>query len=613
MERLSFGNDAKWKELCEEKNIYLGPSFTEDHVEMLEGLYSEKISEDHPVFREYRTAMRSRDEQRTFKILKTILRMNPDHEAAQRHFGQLSVKILEQRLDHLDLLIREGRKDELLTLMDEVETTDWVIPPEKSTKSSLWENALAVRQTYRKADAKARCEEILVQLAQMRSVEEWKDALSHIGEFFELSQEYELESEYEADDINAYNEYREWAEDRMDEDRDARALQALVARFKTRIAEMKQSENAGALTVENYLEFQAEINTFRKEFEDMDRSDVPPEILMDLQKGVGWAKNRVSKLRSRTKKIWIGTAFLTVGAVVAFLIWFNFKQERSDLLDSVAEAEKVADPFKQWTFLQAFGNDEVEKKYLERKDVELQNGLDSLIDKTFANACSLDMVKKEVFLIATEGTTLPFAEAAVLKRGQTDVVVKLCEGVLAESPPNLKLMWNFLERFRDEDIAKGFALRKDLRKLVAALRPTYDKAMKDVDRALRSEVTRANLRFAQDRSEDVEDMEAILKELKDLNQPPKVAGWEPLLMENNLLEPNFPYHAYAEHAEVFPLLDKIDGKIDSIQEGQRIVLNEFDTLEGDVSKLRRSILEANGKFKEEGEVDGYILNQGPFI
>ena len=97
MERLSFAGDAKWKELCEEKSIYLGPNFTDDHVDMLEGLYGEKISEDHPVFREYRTAMRSRDEQRTFKILKTILRMNPDHEAAQRHFGQLSVKILEQR------------------------------------------------------------------------------------------------------------------------------------------------------------------------------------------------------------------------------------------------------------------------------------------------------------------------------------------------------------------------------------------------------------------------------------------------------------------------------------------------------------------------------------
>ncbi|MFP6854910.1 MAG: hypothetical protein VB980_03940, partial [Opitutales bacterium] len=318
MERLSFGGDAKWKELCEEKGIYLGPNFTDDHVDMLEGLYGEQISEDHPVFREYRTAMRSRDEQRTFKILKTILRMNPDHEAAQRHFGQLSVKILEQRLDHLDLLIREGRKDELLDIMDEVETTDWVIPPEKSAKYPIWENAIAVRQTYRKADAKIRCEEILIELTQFKGAEQWKEALSVIGEFFELSQEHDLESEHEADDINAYNEFREWAEDRMEEDRDARALQALVARFKNRITEMKQAESAGGLTMDNYLEFQSEINGFRKEFEDMGRADVPPEVLMDLQKGAGWAKGRVAKMRSRTKKLWIGTVFLAVSAVVAF-------------------------------------------------------------------------------------------------------------------------------------------------------------------------------------------------------------------------------------------------------------------------------------------------------
>ena len=613
MERLSFGDDEKWQELCKEKNIYLGPNFTEAHVEMLNGLYSEKISEDHPVFREYRTAMRSRDEQRTFKILKTILRMNPDHEAAQRHFGQLSVKILEQRLDHLDLLIREGRKDELLTLMDEVETTDWVISPEKSAKANLWENALAVRQTYRKADAKSRCEEILVELAQIRSTEEWKDALSHIGEFFTLSQEFELENEHEVDDINAYNEYREWAEDRMDEDRDTRALQALVARFKNRIAEMKQSENAGGLTVENYLEFQAEINTFRKEFEDMGRSDVPPEILMDLQKGMGWAKNRVTKLRSRTKKIWIGTAFLTVAAVVAFLLWFNFKQERSNLLDSVAQIQKDNDPFKQWSFLQNFGSDEVEKKYLQQKDGELQDGLDSLVEKTFANACALDVGRKEAFLVETEGKSIPFATDDALKRGQTEVVVKLCEDMLAQDPPNLKLMWNFLERFRNEDIAKGFALRRDLQRLVDALRPNYEKAMKDVDVNSRSAVSKANLLFAKDRPEDIEDMKTLLKGLQDLNQPLNVAGWESLLADQTQLRSQFPYHAYAEHAEVFPMLDKIDGKINSIQEGQRIVLNEFDALEGDVSKLRRGILEAHEKFKTNGEVDGFILNQGNFI
>ncbi|MBG30420.1 MAG: hypothetical protein CMI31_10530 [Opitutae bacterium] len=614
MERLSFGGDAKWKELCEEKSIYLGPNFTDDHVDMLEGLYGEKISEDHPVFREYRTAMRSRDEQRTFKILKTILRMNPDHEAAKRHFGQLSVKILEQRLDHLDLLIREGRKDELLDIMDEVESTDWVIPPEKSTKATLWENALAVRQTYRRADSKLRCEQILVDLGQLRDAEEWKEALSLIGEFYELSQEYDLESEHAADDINAYNEFREWAEERMEEDRDARALQALVSRFKNRITEMKQAENAGGLSIENYLEFQAEINTFRKEFEDMGRSDVPPEVLMDLQKGVGWVKNRIAKQRGRTKRIWIGTVVLTVAAVVAFLIWFNFRQERSDLLDSVVAAENLQDPFKQWAFLQSFGQDEVQKKYMESKDEELQKGLASVVEKTFVNACALDTAgKQEDFLVATEGTTLSFADEPTMKRGRTDVVIKLCEGMLATNPPNLNAMWDFVQRFRDEDIAKGIKLRKVLRKRVDALLPAYEEAMKDVDRDLRSEVTRAHLSFSKERKQDIDGLIAVLTELKDLNQQPKLLQWQPLMEQEVQLTAEFPFHLYASSPEVSSLLDEIDGKIRSIQENSAIAADEYDDLTGELAKLKSRIVAAAQKFKSEAEIDNFVLNQGTFI
>ena len=82
MEKLSFGNDAKWKELCEEKGLYLGPNWSDDHVDLLNGLYDKEISEDSPLFREYRAAARSRDEDKTFKILKMILKANPDHAAA---------------------------------------------------------------------------------------------------------------------------------------------------------------------------------------------------------------------------------------------------------------------------------------------------------------------------------------------------------------------------------------------------------------------------------------------------------------------------------------------------------------------------------------------------
>ena len=83
---------------------------------MLNGLYDKEITEDSPLFREYRTAARSQDEEKTFKILKMILKANPDHASAKRHFGQLSVKIQENKIRELDSLYKLAGKPSFSTL-----------------------------------------------------------------------------------------------------------------------------------------------------------------------------------------------------------------------------------------------------------------------------------------------------------------------------------------------------------------------------------------------------------------------------------------------------------------------------------------------------------------
>ena len=112
-------------------------------MDLLEKLYSKKISEDSPIFREYRDAARSRDDERTFRILKELLKAHPGHPAAKRHYGQLSQKILDAKIEELDKFIQEGREQEFLDLMTELEDTDWVVKP----KGKKWENALAVRES----------------------------------------------------------------------------------------------------------------------------------------------------------------------------------------------------------------------------------------------------------------------------------------------------------------------------------------------------------------------------------------------------------------------------------------------------------------------------------
>ena len=51
--------------------------------------------------------------------------------------------MLDEKIEELDKLIREGREQEFLDLMLEVEGTDWVVKP----KGEKWENALARRES----------------------------------------------------------------------------------------------------------------------------------------------------------------------------------------------------------------------------------------------------------------------------------------------------------------------------------------------------------------------------------------------------------------------------------------------------------------------------------
>ncbi len=145
MEKLSFAKEGKWKQLCEEKGLDPGPDWEDEQVAQLEKLYSKKMSEDSPIFREYRDAARSRDDERTFRILKKLIKEHPGHPAAKRQYLQLSRKMLSVKIDALDSLVREGREQEFLALMREIETTDWVVEP----MGAKWEKALATRKSLK--------------------------------------------------------------------------------------------------------------------------------------------------------------------------------------------------------------------------------------------------------------------------------------------------------------------------------------------------------------------------------------------------------------------------------------------------------------------------------
>ena len=444
MEKLSFANDGKWRGVCDEKGLYTGPTWADEHVDLLNGLYDKEITEDSPLFREYRTAARSRDQEKTFKILKMILKANPDHAAARRHFGQLSVKILEDKIKELTSLIAAGREAEFLDLIIDIEDTDWVVQP----KGDEWENALAVRESVERRNAKARLEQILVEIASFKAADDWKGSLALIGEFFNLAQEHGLEGELAADDINVYNEYKEWAEDLAEDAKSERELEAKVSSFKNRLAEMHQSETQGKKTLEIYLEEQNELRKFRQDFQDLGKS-LSPEIMMDLQKAESHVKTRIARLRGRTKRLWLAAVFafvlVAIGSVAGLWWLKGFWDARS-----AAEAvTKVPNPTQQWEKLNAFISNHGD--YLE--DIEVRKFVDQSVDKIFRDASNnLVTESQDEFLLVTQDKSLlPILKKEDVERKRAVVVGSMCDKILEDldNDPNFEIRdgKRFLELF----------------------------------------------------------------------------------------------------------------------------------------------------------------------
>lgn len=544
MEKLSFSNDGKWRTICEEKGLYLGPNWAEEHVDLLNGLYDKEITEDSPLFREYRTAARSRDVEKTFKILKMILKANPDHASARRHFGQLSVKIQEDKIKELDLLIQSGREAEFLDLILDIEETDWVVAP----KGDQWENALAVRIGVERRNAKLRLEEILLELASFRSADDWKGSLALIGEFFNLAQEHSLEDELDPDDINVYNEYKEWAEELAEEAKAERELEGMVSSFKNRLAEMQQLEVAGGKSLETYLAEQNELRKFRQDFQDIGKS-LSAEIMMDLQKAENHLKNRIQRLRGRTKMFWVlAVAFFLLIASTSVVVLTYF----SGLWSARSESERIVNdsdytPGQRWDELakypEKFPEDWRGVDYL--KDEDVSTFLGQAITKVFEDAAA-NLVEEDQkkFLLKTQDKALLFLTNDEIQSQRAEIVATMCDRILEQ-----------------------------------ANEPTFEaKTAKDF--------------------------------LKLFEEPPRIRKDD---KGNPLPLKNVDFHRFQDNDIVLDKLQKISASVARMDDSNDRMKERFDSLKQKIDRFDTDVLSAWKKFRDTEEVDHGILAQEKYL
>ncbi|HVU37417.1 MAG TPA: hypothetical protein VHC95_03725 [Opitutales bacterium] len=203
--QLAFAEAEQWRAFCLKQGLPAARPFDERSVELVNQLYGKKISETHPLYREYRQAVRTRRDDEALRVLRSIRRVNPDDANAHAEFARLAHKLFEQRRAALADALERNDATRALALMESIETDSL---PGRETDAG-WQQAQKFREDYLLNSARRRCLELVALLRQARDAGQWRETLPLLAEWDVLHGQFAivLPEEAEADAAAA----REWA------------------------------------------------------------------------------------------------------------------------------------------------------------------------------------------------------------------------------------------------------------------------------------------------------------------------------------------------------------------------------------------------------------------
>jgi len=186
--QLSFAEVDLWRAFCRQRSLPAAPPFDERSVQLVNQLYAKKISETHPLYREYRQAIRLRHYDQALRVLQSIRRINHDDANAHAEFARLARQTFERRRAELAAALDRHDNVRALALLESCEADDLSGRDEDPT----WQRAVQLREGIQRDAARARCLELAAQLRQFRAQNRWQDALPVLAEWETLHSQHKI-------------------------------------------------------------------------------------------------------------------------------------------------------------------------------------------------------------------------------------------------------------------------------------------------------------------------------------------------------------------------------------------------------------------------------------
>jgi len=174
---ISFAGSGEWARLCEKHGLPVTQAPDDAQVLAVELLYGKPIDENHPLYRDYRQAIRERDEARALSVLRSITAVNPGDANAQSELKRLRAKFMRSSLDKVTEHLRRGETEAAAGLMDRMEQ----LGTATLFGDAAWDQALRQREEWARSQARRRLAEHLGRAAEARRRDDWRVCADAIG------------------------------------------------------------------------------------------------------------------------------------------------------------------------------------------------------------------------------------------------------------------------------------------------------------------------------------------------------------------------------------------------------------------------------------------------
>ena len=164
-------------------------------VHHLHEAYTKGISNEDSLYRRYRKAVLTKNDDEARTVLRSITRLNPSDTNAAAELVRLDGKVLAEKLAILSRAVETATAAQVAHLAEAIEICNFLTPP----SGEQWRRAQRVRVVH------------LLDLAEnARRAEDWRNALSHL----ELIQHLQAECEFDLSpqEQSRFAPLKQWAD-----------------------------------------------------------------------------------------------------------------------------------------------------------------------------------------------------------------------------------------------------------------------------------------------------------------------------------------------------------------------------------------------------------------